>query len=400
MKNLIEAIKAKNLKDLSVRELSILTRYTNLSKTMEEEAVLEKLENELNLAKDLRKNSIANTTTDAGAAAELVPENVMISNLIDLGNASEDYGFLTALVGKHTLVAKKTTVPVVGRAKKARVMDEMTSTSKFREAKEGLQSAGTSKVEIEAKKLYNNELLTDELSTFSIIELDALFLGKLQDGILLAAADGIINGDSSDTTTNVNNKGEAPSTTYGAGWDTFSEYKFDGGLRKKCLAGAENVTKKNIGVLTGVDNIIDIQALVTSTNNPQKKIVLMDSATYYTLMKKDDFKNAAKNGVASTIYKGAVTNMGGSDIFVTGLIKKAGTDGLVSKTPAENVTGTIIVLDVSCPQFGDYDSVKFNAENDFAISKLLEAYGYWGNTNMVTADGLVFAGIGYNCTAQ
>lgn len=394
----INAIKAKNFRELSVRELSLLTRYNVLSKTMDEELVLEQLENELNVAKDLRRNSLANTTTDTGAAKELVPENIMASDLIDIGDSSEDYGFLMSLIWKHTLDAKSTTVPVVWRPKKARVLKELANSAKFREAKEGLQSANTSKVTINTVKLYNNELLTDELSRYSIVELDALYLGKLKSGLLLAIADGILNWDSSDTITNVNNKWEKPSITYGSQWDTMSEYVFDWGVRKACLNGTEWVTKINVGQIVWVDNIIDIQSLVTSTNAPGKKIIIMDSYTYYALLKKDDFKNAAKNGRESTIYKWAVTNMGWSDIFVTGLVKKAGTDGFVSKTPADNVTGTIICIDVSCPQYGDYQDIKINAEEDFGVSKLLEALVYFGNTNMVTADGLVFAGVGYNCT--
>jgi hypothetical protein len=54
--------------------------------------------------------------------------------------------------------------------------------------------------------------------------------------------------------------------------------------------------------LAGVDDIIDLQALVTSTRNPARKIILMDGQTYYAMMKKEDFKDAAKNGRESTIY--------------------------------------------------------------------------------------------------
>jgi hypothetical protein len=277
---------------------------------------------------------------------------------------------------------------------------EQSSSASFRVAKEGIQNANSDKCEIVTSKLYNNVQFTEELSRYSVIQLEALFLGKLKAGLLLDMANAIINGDTANTTSNINNKGTAPSTTYGSSYNQLSEYAFDNGLRKIGLAGADGVTKINVGTLAGADDIIDLQALVTSTMNPQRKIVLMDSSTYYTLMKKDDFKKASDNGKNSTIYTGAITNIAGSDIFVTGLISKADNTGSISiTTPANNVTGTIIVFDVAVIQHGDFDVLQFNNEKDFAVSSLLEVMGFRGFSNINGKDGVNFVAVGYNCVA-
>lgn len=401
------SILTKNFKDLTTRELSLIVRHKTLSAQIKDDndAVMEKLESEYNTAKELRKNApstgVNNTSGQAGGAGEFVPENVTVSTLIDLSTASESYAFLALLLGKQTLSAKKITVPIIGRPGKAQVLPEAATDAQFRAVKDGVQSANTGSVEIEAKKLYNNIQISDELSTFSIIELDSLFLGRLKDGVLLAAADAIINSDHSDTIININYKGTQPSTVAGLGYTTQSRYVYDNGLRKVALAGAEGVTKMDIGLIDieqGTEEVFALQGMVDSTSNPKKKIILMDPKTYYYLLKCQDFKDMAKNGVKSTIYEGAITNIGGSDLFVTDLIEKAGTDGLVSATPEDNVTGSILVFDLTAIQHGDYEDLKFNSEDNFAISKLLETYGYRGFANMQGKDNKTFVAIGYNVT--
>lgn len=399
---LFQNIQKKDPSKLSVSEMALMVRFNTLKERLEdEESVMSALENEFNIAEQVRTNASASaTTTGTGSAKEFVPENVLMTSLIDLGDKTEDYSFLWSLVAKHTLNNTKQTVPVVGRPRRGRVLAEQSSSASFRVAKEGIQNANSDKCEIVTSKLYNNVQFTEELSRYSVIQLEALFLGKLKAGLLLDMANAIINGDTANTTSNINNKGTAPSTTYGSSYNQLSEYAFDNGLRKIGLAGADGVTKINVGTLAGADDIIDLQALVTSTMNPQRKIVLMDSSTYYTLMKKDDFKKASDNGKNSTIYTGAITNIAGSDIFVTGLISKADNTGSISiTTPANNVTGTIIVFDVAVIQHGDFDVLQFNNEKDFAVSSLLEVMGFRGFSNINGKDGVNFVAVGYNCVA-
>ena len=392
------SLKAKEKRDLTTRELSLLVRENALNKMLrtaegevDTEAVMNQLEAEFNKAVEL--NSVANITTKEGGAKELVPEVVLSSDLIDLGNISPNIAFLAALLGRHTLTAKSEEVPVIGRPGQAVVLPEMKGTDAVRKAKEGIQNLNSGRIKIESKKLYNSVILSTELQKYSVVELDALLVGRIKAGMLLSMADAIINGDTETGTGNVNHKGEA--ITAVANYESKAKFNFDKGLRKVALAGA-GATSIDIGVVEGANDIFKLQALITSTSDPAQKIILMDQATYYKFMEKEDFKDASKNGKNSTIYTGAITNIAGSDIFVTDLLVKAGADGKVSKTKSENTTGTILVFDVTAIQHGDFEELKYNAEADFAIGTLLETYGFWGFANMQGQDGLNFVAIGYN----
>jgi hypothetical protein len=114
------------------------------------------------------------------------------------------------------------------------VKTEKTSATDFREAKEGLQSANSDKVAIVAKMLYNNCEITDELSTFSIIELEALMLGRVIEGILLAQADVIINAD--DTVGATNNVNTHLDIAGLADYTTNAKYNYGKGLRALGIA--------------------------------------------------------------------------------------------------------------------------------------------------------------------
>lgn len=396
--NYINSLKSKNYSDLTTREFALLVRENHLSKqlttedgSVDTEAVMTQLHNEFNKAIEL--NSVANVTTTAGGAKELVPDTVVSSSLIDLGKIDHNVAFLSALAGRHTLKAKSETVPVVGRPGKAVILPEIGSSDTIRKAKEGIQSLNSSKIKIEAKKLYNSVILSLELERYSVVELEAILVSRIKAGMLLSMADAIINGDT-ETTNNINHKGANINTL--TGYEAQARFNYDNGLRKVALNGTH--TSIDIGTIDGANDILALQSRVTSTSDPSKKIILMDQSTYYGFLMHDDFKNAAKNGLNSTIYTGATTNIAGSDIFVTDLLAKAGADGKVSKTTSENTTGTIIVLDVTAIQHGDFDELKYNSTSDFAIGTLLEAYGFWGFANLQGQDGLNFVAIGYNVT--
>lgn len=389
MQDLINKLLKKNANELSIREASILIRYNTLSNTLSQDEVMEALQVELEYA----KNSVANTTTTSGGASQFVPESVMVTDLIDLSDETDDYSFLSSFNAVQTLASKVTTVPILGRTGKAIVLPEAGNTVKFREAKDTLQSVNSDKITIEAKKLYNNAQITDELSNFSIIELDALLLGRVRTGILMSMADVVINADN--TTGAGNNVNVHTDITVAADYETNPRYNYGKGLRAVGIAGGAT-SSLDVGTVAGADDIIDLQALVTSTRNPARKIILMDPQTYFKMMKTADFKEAFKNGRESTIYTGALSNIAGSDLFVTDLIPLTGADGKVKSSG--NVKGTIIVVDVTCIQHGSYGTILTNAEKDFAVSEIFEAVGYWGMTNINGKGGKNFVAVGYNAS--
>jgi len=227
--NLLELIRnsllPKDFKELNVRELALVVRYnTLLQKGMSEEELEETLQNESNIAKELRKNSLTNVSTVPGAAADFVPESVTLASLIDL-SSDKGVGFLSIFSPYgQTLASKKTTIPLIGTEEMAIVKDEVTPVAKFREAKEALQSANSARVSIEAKKLYTNIVVSDELATFSIIQLEALFIARLRRSITKSIANAILNSDDSKVG-NVNSKETADASTLPE-FTTSSSYRF------------------------------------------------------------------------------------------------------------------------------------------------------------------------------
>ena len=173
------------------------------------------------------------------------------------------------------MTAKSEEVPVIGRPGQAVVLPEMKGTDAVRKAKEGIQNLNSGRIKIESKKLYNSVILSTELQKYSVVELDALLVGRIKAGMLLSMADAIINGDTETGTGNVNHKGEA--ITAVANYESKAKFNFDKGLRKVALAGA-GATSIDIGVVEGANDIFKLQALITSTSDPAQKIILMDQA--------------------------------------------------------------------------------------------------------------------------
>ncbi|MDR0607543.1 MAG: phage major capsid protein [Candidatus Peribacteria bacterium] len=351
--NLLELIRntllPKDFKELSIKELALVVRHNNLvASKLSEGEILEKLEAEETIAKTLRKNSVTNTSETAGAASDFVPESVTVARLIDL-SSDEGVQFLSLFsIYAQTLAGKTTTVPIIGTEEMAIVKTEATPTKSFREAKEGLQSANSAKVTITAQKLYTNIVVSDELSTFTIIELEALFIARLRRSITKAIGNAIINSDDTHNG-NVNNKDVDVSTL--TEYTTSTKYTYGKGLRALGLAGAEGVTKLNVGTITDIDFVFDLQGMVTSAEDFSEIALIMDRKTYNAIRKTEDYKNAAKNGSHSTIITGAVDIIAGSPVFVTSLLKLTDADGKISSvTPAKNTQGTIIAVDARVMQ--------------------------------------------------
>ncbi|MDR0651254.1 MAG: phage major capsid protein [Candidatus Peribacteria bacterium] len=259
-----------------------------------------------------------------------------------------------------------------------------------------MQSANSAKVTITAQKLYTNIVVSDELSTFSIIELEALFIARLRRSITKSIANAILNSDDTKAG-NVNCK-ETDDASTRPDYHTSTNFTYGKGLRAIALAGDEGVTKLNVGTITDIDFIFDLQDMITSAEEVSDISLIMDRKAYNAIRKTEDYKNAAKNGDKSTIITGAVDVIGGSSVFVTNLLKPSSADGKISNTASNNTQGTVIAVDARVIQNGSYGQVETNEERDFAVSDAIEAKVFWGmnNINSKFADKN-FVAIGYNC---
>lgn len=399
--NILEMIRTnllnKNFRDLNMRELALVTRYNSLTEQgLNDEEVSETLTNEMEEAKTLRKNSVTNVTNKAGAAAEFIPESVTVASLIDLSDDSE-LSFLKMFNPfAQRLQNKVTKIPIIGMEGEAIVKTEATSTSKFREAKEGLQDANSASVTITAHNIYTNIVLSDDLTAYSIIELEALFLARLNRAILKSVAIAIVNSDDTKTG-NVNHKEDDASTL--SDYSTNVRYNFGKGLRAIGLHGGDK-SSLNVGTITDMNSLFDLASLVTSATSPGGIFYLMNSKAYTAFQKTEDFKNKAKNGEFSTIARGVIDIGAGSYIFCTSydILPLTDADGKVSKTTSKNTQGTVIAVDPRVIQSGSFGEIKTNDEADFAVSTILEALARWGMSNINDKiPGKNFVAVGYNC---
>ena len=399
--NILEMIRTnllnKNFKDLDMRQLALVTRYNNLVKQeLSDEEIEQKLNNELEEAKTLRKNSVTNVTSKAGAAAEFVPESVTIASLIDLSDDAE-LNFLKMFNPfAQALASQVTKIPIIGTEGEAIVKTESTPTSKFREAKEGLQDANSASVEIKANTIYSNIVLSADLLAYSIIELEALFLARLKRAILKTVAIAIVNSDDTKNG-NVNLKEDDVSAL--SDYATNARYNFGKGLRAIGLHGGAK-SSLDFVTITDMNSLFDLSALVTSASTPGAMFYLMNSKAYNAYRKTEDFKNASKNGQVSTIAKGVIDIGAGSYVFCTSydILPLTDADGKVSKTKSKNTQGTVIAVDPRVIQSGSFGEIKTNDDADFAVSTILEALARWGMAHINDKiEGKNFVAVGYNC---
>jgi len=214
-----------------------------------------------------------------------------------------------------------------------------------------------------------------------MVDLIPIALRRLSEGFLYTTAIGVLNGDSANTTTNINTFGTAPATAFPAGLLDPRAY-FNNSLRKLAIAGTEGVTKINVGTPNGADDFFDALKVISFGGNPSDYIAIMDNKTYFTYMKNDDFKDYSKNGKASTITTGAMTNIAGIDLFVTDVMPLTDANGVVNDTPADNTQGSIVITKRNSIQHGFFGNVKFDIREDLQRGVLVEDVADFGFENI------------------
>lgn len=342
-----------------------------------------KVDNELKLL----TNAPA-TTGDASNAGDYIPESVMLSNVVDTSLTTPQlWSFLGALTsGRQPLQSLNNLYPVIGETIAAGGTTEW-STGGFYDGKEPTEEFTAGTITISPVGVYAAYGVSRELAMYSMVDLIPLALRKLNEGIMLNIATSIINGDNRTNTSNINCLGVAPSTALVRGVKN-AVITRDGGLRKLLIAGSAGVTKIDVGTPAGADDIFDAMKLLSFGGTPSDFVMIMNTRTYYTYMKSDDFKDASRNGVSSTISTGAMTNIAGIDLFVTDLLPLTASNGNVdATTPANNVKGSIIIMKRNVIQHGFFGSVKFDTKEDIQKGFLVEAVADFGFANISTLNG-------------
>lgn len=306
-----------------------------------------------------------------GEGQELVPDEVMAKETLDI---IPEFGtFLGALPGNHSAggvrLPRVVKVPLIGDTGYFAAGSEKTSGA-FAVTAGG--TAPTGEVTITQAKYTMKLDITDELDTFSAYpeQLKTALQRRIAASMSKTIEGLIINADSVTASTgNVNSDDAAPTAgTY--------YLNADNGVRKLAIA---NTYTKSVGTLT-LASFTDVMGVLGDfAADPAECMWLFNRATYLKSMGLSDFSDASKAGQASTVTKGAITNVFGSDVFVTATLGKTEADGKISAaTPANNVKGVFAYVWKPSIQFGFGKDLQMKFFDFGADGYQLHAWFYFG----------------------
>jgi len=330
----------EELKQLTAKADNLTKKLVEATKNMHdgkgtsEDVIDQKLVNQLKELAE-RKTNAPTASGTANAAAEIYPGTMTLTSVLRDDELSPDFEFLKALAPARTDLGKGANedLPLVTEPGLVRGITEW-STGNVNVAA-GFNNLNTAKVSITTKQLGNAVDITKYLEKFGVVS--ALAEVRRQDAMAYAysIATAIVNGDSSTGATgNINSDDQLALTTYPVsadGFPTMYTYYTDS-LRKKAIAAGAGVGTIDVGAPAGVADFFDVAKLMKSHGraNPRNRIILMNNETYFSYMSINDFKDASINGAKSTITEGAITNIGGMDVFVTDVMQLTEADGKLS----------------------------------------------------------------------
>ena len=299
-------------------------------------------------------------TTNVGFGKELVPVDVLTGEIISM---VPTYGtFINALSGfQGANMGTSEKRAVIGEIGFAYGNTEWTTGAGL--IGQGRRKLPTDNVTINQVDMIAQVDISKRLLNHSIVDLEMKVKQEIAASYARTIESMILNADSSDLAIgNVNLDDAQPSVTFTDGADDH-RLLLDDGLRKTFLSGTVDVDYKDVGALSWND-FIEVRALMdVFSYDLAEMLLLMNGSTYNKALTLDEFKKANENGMDSTIYKGAISNIAGVDLYVARDYPKTEADGKVSVNPALNTKGGFLYLRRSAVQYGygqaiELDTVK------------------------------------------
>lgn len=335
-------------------------------------------------------NEVMNTGA-TGFGGDLVPTAVLAKEIFD---AIPTYSsFLGMLPGYHGVgLAKIQEVDVIGEVGFFNLHSEKT-TGAFALA-QGTNRQITDKVTLTQKQYDLTIDVSNELAQFNILGaagLEAKLKEKIAKAMVRTVESLIINGDTTNAATgNVNLDDADPADTlYYLGAD---------GLRKAGIGGTG--TKVNVGTMDMADLIAVANCLGDYFAVPDECLWIFNRSTYNTALNIAEFADASKNGKASTINTGAITNILGADLVINRDMPKTEADGKVSTTASNNTLGQFMIFWKPSVQYGYGQELQLQLFNMGKDGWQLQG---WFNVGLVVIQkkasvGDSSVGVGYNVT--
>jgi HK97 family phage major capsid protein len=286
---------------------------------------------------EMKANEVMHTG-NTGFGAELVPGAIQTTDFLDLVPRTSP--FIGTLRGYHGRNMNKIMeVPVIGEIPFHDLGSEWTTGAGA--LSQGKGKLPTAKVTITQKKYeFSVDVSDEEVRFVNVVDVVATIQRKLAASAGRTQEALLLNGDTVTAGTgNINSDDGAPaSTAYYLGAD---------GLRKTGLGNGVDV-----GTLEFADFLAVLGKLGANAWSPADVVWLFNHSTYIKALGVTEFKDSAMNGRSSTIYTGAMTNVLGSDLFVTRDFGLTEADGKISNTPANNTLGGFLAMHRDAVQYG------------------------------------------------
>ncbi len=316
-----------------------------------EQSVGESLRKQAALGLTTKANEVMNTGA-TGYGAELVPGSVLSTDFLDL--VPQYSPLLAVMRGYHGRNLNKThKVPVVGRLPEHAVGSEWsTGAGSSLLLKQGNNRQPTDAVTIEQRKYDFTIDYSIELERFGVVDIKSIIERKMAQSASETFEGAIIRADSTDTATgNINRDDADPDSLVSSLGYTPYWYGGDNGLIKQCYT---DTSTYDIGATISLSDFVNIMAKLGAYANPLDCVWVFESTTYLKALTISEFVDASTNGQSSTATTGAITNILGSDVFISRYLTKSDADGKYTSTsPATNNTkGTALYFHRDAVQYG------------------------------------------------
>jgi HK97 family phage major capsid protein len=330
-------------------------------------------------------------TTNTGYGAELVPGAVQTTDFLDLTPTISP--ILSAFRGFHGRNLNKIQeVPVIGRLAKHQLSTEWTTGSPVSMITQGKSLLPTAKITLTQKKyLFSVDISDEEMRFVNVLDI----VTKTNEKLARSSAETIealaLNGDTTNASTgNINSDDGDPADT--------NYYLGANGLRKAAFAGSG--CTHDVGTLDFDDFLTMLNVLGQYAAKPEDLLFIMNRATYNKSLAINELKQFLYNGKSSTIFSGSITNILGSDVFVSSEFNKTEADGKISVTPGNNTKGGLILAHRDAIQYG------YNGEYQLEVFRVpgfgwqVLGYYYMGlsTANQLAGETDATVCLGYNVT--
>jgi len=283
-------------------------------------------------------------STNTGYGLELIPVDVLTDTVLEIipQYTSILNAFMWGFHGNQMGVSEKQ--PIVWEVPFAQGNSEWTTGAGA--LSQGIYKLPTADVTITQYNLLVSVDISRREMAYGVGDLQARVLANIAKSLVRTAESAVINADPNTSSTgNVNSDDQAPATTFVlTGWAKDHRLLGRTGLRKTALGGTVDVDYKDLGTLD-MDDLFTLQSLLGMYSTALSDLViLMDYKAYFAALKMDDFKEYSKNGKASTVITGALTNIAGVDLFVPRDFPATEADGKCSATSTNNTKGSVLYV--------------------------------------------------------